>query len=207
MRFRRGRDASPRRIRTTRWRPPKRAVAVLLLVAVGLGVVAAERRATAEDLAAAAAARDRLVPLLDELDVLWRATDPTGPGGVLTALQAGSEPAAVAPEPVAEAWDAAHGALLVRLVGLDLPTPALGAQRQAVAAFTLAADAADAVARAGEVREASGRRELVRQAVRMRLRSEQLAAGTLAAIEELRTGRRRIAPLPALEVEDAGGGR
>lgn len=195
MRLRRRRDAAPRRIRTTRWRPPLRLVAVLLVGAVGIGVAAADRRTATEDLAAAAAARSGLVPLLDELDVLWAAADPTGPGGALAALRDDG----VRPDPDAAAgWSAAHAALLVRVVGLDLPAPALGAQRQAVTAVTLAADAAALVARAATVPEASARRELGLEAVRLRLRSEQLVASTLAAVEELRTGGRRIAPLPSL---------
>ena len=46
--------------------------------------------------------------------------------------------------------------------------------------------------------EASARRELTTEAVRLRLRGEQFAASALAAVEELRTGGRRIAPLPPL---------
>ncbi len=195
MRLRRRRDASPRRIRTTRWRPPVRLVAVLLVGAVGLGALAADRRTAAEDVAAAAAARARLLPLLDELDVLWRPDDPDGPGAALAALRdAGERPTAAR----AAVWRDAHAALLVRIVGLDLPAPALGAQRQAVAAVTLAGDAAAALTRAGLVAETAARRELTAEAVRLRLRSEQLAASALAAIDELVTGRRRLAPLPGL---------
>lgn len=199
MRLRRRRDAAPRRIRTTRWRPPLRLVAVLLIAAVGLGVVAADRRTAAEDLAAAAAARDRLVPLLDELDVLWAPDGADGPGSALAGLRRdGTRPDT---EDSAR-WPAAHEAILVRLVGLDLPAPALGAQRQAIAAVTLAGDAAEVLARIGTVPDVSGRRELAAEAVRLRLRSEQFAASALAAIEELRTGRRRIAPFPPLPDPD-----
>lgn len=191
----RRRDGAPRRIRASRWRPPIRLVAVLLVAAVGAGALAAERRSAAEDLAAAAAARVQLLPLLDELDVLWRPSDPDGPGGALAALQ--RDGASPAPD-AAPRWEEAHNGLLVRLVGLDLPAPALGAQRQAIAAVTLAGDAAGTLGRVTVVPEASGRRELTAEAVRLRLRSEQMASATLAAIEELRTGGRRIAPLPAL---------
>ncbi len=195
MRLGRRRDASPRRIRTTRWRAPWRLVVLVVVLAVGVGAVLAQQRAAAEDAAAAAAARARLVPLLDELDVLWAAADATGPGGALAALRDDG----VRPDPDAAAdWSGAHAALLVRVVGLDLPAPALGAQRQAVTAVTLAADAAALVARAAGVPEASARRELGLEAVRLRLRSEQLVASALAAVEELRTGGRRIAPLPPL---------
>lgn len=200
MRLGRRADGSPRRIRPSRWRPPVRLVAGLVVTAVVAGVLLAEQRAEAEAAAAAAAARVRLLPLLDELDVLWAAGDADGPGGALAALRDGG----VRPEAaVAAAWEDAHAALLVRVVGLDLPGPALGAQRQAVAAVTLSADAAAALARAGEVPEASARRELAREAVRLRLRGEQLAASSFAAIEELRTGGRRIAPLPALPAGDS----
>jgi hypothetical protein len=193
-------DGSPRRIRASRWRPPVRVVAALVVTAVVAGVLLAERRADAESAAAAAAARTRLLPLLDELDVLWTAGDPDGPGGALVALRDRD----VRPEAAAASvWEAAHAALLVRVVGLDLPGPALGAQRQAVAAVTLSADAAAALARAGEVPEASARRELTREAVRLRVRGEQFAASALAAIEEIRTGGRRISPLPALPARSA----
>lgn len=199
MRIGRRPDGSPRRIRTSRWRPPLRLVAVVVVVAVAAGVLLSERREAAETAAAAAAARTRLLPLLDELDVLWSASDPDGPGGALAALRDDG----VRPEADdAAAWEAAHAALLVRVVGLDLPVPALGAQRQALGAVTLSGDAAAALARAGTVPEASARRELTSEAVRLRLRGEQLAASALAAIEELRTGGRRIAPLPALPDAD-----
>lgn len=199
MRLRRRRDTAPRRIRTTRWRPPLRLVAVLLVGAVGIGVAAADRRTATEDLAAAAAARSRLVPLLDELDVLWAPGRPEGPGAALAAMRAdGLRPDLAA----AAGWPAAHEAILVRLVGLDLPAPALGAQRQAIAAVTLAADAAAVLARSAAVPEASARRELATEAVRLRMRSEQFSAATLAAIEELRTGRRRISPFPAIPAPD-----
>ena len=167
----------------------------MVLAAVAAGVLLAERRDAAEEVAAAAAARTRLLPLLDELDVLWAPGDASGPGGALAALRDdGVRPDAAA----AAGWEAAHAALLVRLVGLDLPAPALGAQRQAVAAVTLSSDAAAVLARAGAVPEASARRELTTEAVRLRLRGEQFAASALAAVEELRTGGRRIAPLPPL---------
>jgi hypothetical protein len=195
VRFGRRPDGSPRRIRTTRWRPPLRVVAVLVLAGVLAGVLLADRRESTEDAAAAVAARTRLLPLLDELDVLWSAADPTGPGGALAALR----DEGVRPDATAGAgWEAAHAALLVRVVGLDLPGAALGAQRQVVAAVTLSSDAAAVLARAGAVPEASARRELTVEAVRLRIRGEQFAASALAAVEELRTGGRRIAPLPAL---------
>lgn len=194
MRLRR-RDPAPRRIRTSRWRPPLRAVAVLLLLAVAVGAQLADRRDRAEDVAAAAAARARLLPLLEELDVLWSATTAGGPGAAMAALRDDG----VGPDPVlAGTWQEAHAALLVRVVGLSLPAPALGAQRQAVVAVTVSADAADVLARAGTVAQAGARRELMAEAVRLRLRGEQLAASVLAAVEELRTGGRRIAPLPPL---------
>lgn len=200
MRLRRRPDAAPRRIRTTRWRPPLRLVAVLLVAAVGLGVLAADRRTATEELAAASRARSQLVPLLDELDVLWSSGSEDGPGAALAALRADG----TRPDPDrAVAWAAAHEGILVRVVGLDLAPAALGAQRQAITAVTLAGDAAAVLARTAVVPEASGRRELAAEAVRLRLRSEQLAASTLAALEELRSGRRRIAPLPALPVTGA----
>lgn len=197
MRLRRRGDASPRRIRVRRGRVPVRIVAALLIVAIAAGAGLAERRSRTSTLAAAGTAENLLLPLLDELDAVWSADRPDGPGpALITLLEEGRRPDGGD----LEAWDAAHAALQLRLVGLDVAVPALGAQRQAVLAVTLSRDAVAVMSRAAVIRDASARDALAAEAVRLRGRGEQVAASALASIEELRTGRRRIAPpvtLPA----------
>jgi hypothetical protein len=194
--LRRRADAAPRRIRPRRTRLPVRVVAVLLLTAVAVGVWTSDRRADAAVQTAAAVAEIELLPLLDELDAVWSAERGDGPTPALLQLRAeGRRPSG---EDVAT-WEAAHAALLLRVVGLDLPVGALGAQRQAVLAVTLSRDAVAVMSRAATARDAAVRDALADEAVRLRGRSEQIAASSLAALEELRSGRRRItAPAPVL---------
>jgi hypothetical protein len=193
MRLRRRADASPRRIRARRGRLPGRVVAGLLVTAVVLGVGLAERRSSAAGRSDAAAAEALLVPLLDELDATWSPARSDGPGPALVALATdGARPDVER----AAAWEAAHAALVLRIVGLDLPPSALGAQRQAILAVTLSRDAVAVMTRAAVARDAATRDALAGEAVRMRGRGEWTAASALASIEELRTGRRRIAPPP-----------
>lgn len=200
MRIRRRDHSSPRRIRGRRSRLPARVVAGLLATAVVLGLGIAERRATAAARSDAAVAEALLVPLLDELDATWSGARPDGPGPALIALVAdGERPEAAR----AAAWEDAHAALVLRIVGLDLPQSALGAQRQAILAVTLSRDAVAVMTRAAAARDPAAREALAGEAVRMRGRGEWAAASALASIEELRTGRRRIAPPPAPPVPSA----
>jgi len=171
------------------------ALVLALGVAVGLGI--ATLPPDDRGPAAAAAIEVRLVPLLGELDAIWL-TDRDGAGSLArTLVELRDGAAAPAPERV-DAWLQSHDTLVLRIVGLDLPVEAGGVQRQAVLAVTLSRDAVEVMAR-GASRRGAARDELLADAIRLRLRAEQVGLAALAAVDELRSGTRRIsvpAPLP-----------
>jgi hypothetical protein len=140
---------------------------------------------------------EQVAPLLSEVDAWWSAGRDGHPPlvAVLGALRSG------AGAPTLSHLDAAldaHDTLLVRIVGVDLPTEARGAQRQAVVAVTLSRDAIEVLARATLVPPGAARTELIAEVTRLRIRSEQIMSSTTATVEELSGSRRRLSSLPAL---------
>jgi hypothetical protein len=139
----------------------------------------------------------QIAPLLAEVDAWWSAGRDGRPPlvAVLGDLRSGAGAPTLAH---LDAALAAHDTLLVRMVGVDLPTEARGAQRQAVVAVTLSRDAVEVLTRATLLPPGAARIELVAEATRLRIRSEQIATSTTATVEELAGSRRRLSPLPAL---------
>jgi hypothetical protein len=89
----------------------------------------------------------QVAPLLAEVDAWWSAGRDGHPPLVaaLGALRSGGGAPSLSH---LEAALDAHDTLLIRIVGVDLPTEARGAQRQAVVAVTLSRDAVEVLARA-----------------------------------------------------------
>jgi hypothetical protein len=192
-----------RRPRAPRWArlddPRRRRTRVALLAAlagllgVGVGLV------VGPDPGAQAALRyqQQVSPLLAEVDSFWS----TGRDGraplieVLDGLRTGERTSSS--EELLVTLDA-HDTLLVRIVGVDLPAEARGAQRLAVVAVTLSRDAVEVLVRATSLAPGPARTDLVVEAARLRLRSEQIAITAGATAEELAGERRRLSPLPSL---------
>jgi phage terminase large subunit-like protein len=139
----------------------------------------------------------QVAPLLREVDTLWIAgRDGRAPiGPAMVDLRQGGP----VPDPEALAgWLEAHDTLLIRLVGVDLPLAARGAQRQGVVAVTLSRDAVEVLARAAEQPSGPLRDELAAESIRLRVRAEQVILAVEASVDDLRGERRRLSVLPPL---------
>lgn len=170
---------------------------MLVVVALVLGAGIGRSLQPDPGTAAARALERDVLPVVLDADAVW--LGPTADGvavsAAIAALRAGD------PEPVAAgatAWLAAYDTVLVRLVGVELPDPARPIQRQFIAGVTLSRDAVELVQRAAEVPPGRHRADLLDEAVRLRLRSEQLVLSARASVADLDGARRRIALLPTL---------
>jgi hypothetical protein len=179
---------------------------LLVVVAVVVGLVIG--RSTVQDGAGIAlrALEREVLPVVLDADAVWLgASGETGSvSGAIASLRAGDPGPVVAG---AATWIAAYDTVLVRLVGVELPDPARPIQRQFVAGITLSRDAVEVLARAAEVPAGRHRADLVDEAVRLRMRSEQLVLAARASAADLDGSRRRIASLPAIPVFGAAAAR
>lgn len=173
-----------------RWRAAKRSVAfpvtIAAIAALLLGLMAGRATAPTVDESAIAAIEREILPLVVDADALWTAGS-NGTPGVATQLQAlrvDGDPDAVAPH--VDAWLEAYDTVLLRLVGVEVPPTVRPVQRQFVSAVTLSRDAVEVISASIEVADPATRHELTSEAVRLRVRAEQLTQTAQAAITDLR---------------------
>jgi hypothetical protein len=172
-------------------------VALLLVVAGLIGLLLGGMR-QADDAATAAAELERLLlPLLGELDATWNA-ERDGRAPISDALDALRRDELRLAEGDAEAWLQTHDNLVLRLAGLDLRPEGRAVQRQAIAAVTLSRDAVEVLARASAYNAGVTRSQLVVEATRLRIRSEQQLLAVRASVDDLAGLRRRVSPLAPL---------
>jgi len=169
-------------------------VAVLLLVAFATGLLLGGARENDEGAVAASELERLLLPLLGELDATWSAgRDGRAPiADVLDGLRRDEDRPA---EADIDAWLQTHDNLVLRIAGLDLRPEGRAVQRQAIAAVTLSRDAVEVLARAGAYNPGVTRSQLVIEATRLRLRSEQQVLAVRASVDDLSGLRRRVSPL------------
>lgn len=191
------------RPRVPRWArlddPSRRRTRVLSLALIALAAGAAIGASYRSDPGLVAGQRfdEQVAPLLAEVDAWWSAGRDGHPPLVAALGDLRSETGAPSLAHLDAALEA-HDTLLVRIVGVDLPTAARGAQRQAVVAATLSRDAIEVLARATLSSPGAARSDLIAETTRLRIRSEQVVSTTAATVEELAGSRRRLSPLPAL---------
>lgn len=179
--------------------PRRRPWRVSAFVAVALiaGLVIGSARQSDTALAAAADLESLLIPLLGDLDATWSAgrDGRTAISDALDALRRGQG----GPEEIdITAWLESHDNLVLRLAGLDLLPEARGVQRHAITAVTLSRDAVEVMGRASAFNEGVTRAQLVVEATRLRMRSEQQVLAVRASVDDLGGRRRRVSPLPVL---------
>jgi hypothetical protein len=172
-------------------------VAGLVLVALVAGLLVGSTRTADESIAAAAELELLLIPLLGDLDASW-SSGRDGRPGIADALDGLRTGEGGPTEADVAAWLVSHDNLVLRLAGLDLRPEARGIQRHAIVAVTLSRDAIEVIGRAAAYNAGVTRSQLVVEATRLRIRSEQQVLAVRASVDDLAGMRRRVSPLPVL---------
>jgi hypothetical protein len=173
-----------------RWRAVERSgvvpIVAAAVVALLLGAVVGRATAPDVDVTALAAIERDVVPLVVDADAIWTAgTDGApGVGRQLQAMRLEDDPSAV--EPHLTVWLDAYDTVLRRIVGVEVGPTVRPVQRQLVAAVTLSRDAVELIGEAAAVGDPTARRDLTSEAVRLRIRAEQLTQNAQASLSDLR---------------------
>lgn len=171
------------------WRRVQRSPAVpVTLAAVAallIGMVIGRATAPMVDETAIAVVEREVVPLAVDADALWTAggSDLPAVGDQLQRLRLTGSPDVVTPH--VAGWLEAYDSVLRRIVGVDVPAAARPVQRQFVTAVTLTRDAVDLLATAAEVEDPEARRDLTSEALRLRIRAEEVTQTAQASLRDL----------------------
>jgi hypothetical protein len=175
-----------------RWRAAARSgvpvVVAAVIAAALLGFVVGRASTPRVDETALATLEREVLPLVVDADAIWTAGADRAPpvGRALQTLRRDDDPGAV--EPHVGVWLDAYDAVLRRIVGAELSPTVRPVQRQLVAAVTLSRDAVELTGEAAATADPTTRRELTSEAVRLRIRAEQLTQNAQAALTDLRGG-------------------
>lgn len=172
-------------------------VGAFVAVALVTGLVIGSARQSDEAAAAATDLEALLIPLLGELDAMWSAGR-DGRSAISDALDDLRRAEGGPGEGDVAAWLESHDNLVLRLAGLDLRPEARGVQRHAITAVTLSRDAVEVLDRAAAYNAGVTRTQLLGEATRLRIRSEQQVLAVRASVDDLGGRRRRVSPLPML---------
>jgi hypothetical protein len=163
-------------------------VVMAAIAALVLGVFVGRTTAPTVDTGELQVVERDVVALAVDADALW-----TAGGGNLPAvslqlqeLRQTGDPGAVLP--YVEGWLAAYDTVLLRLVGVDVPPPGRPVQRQVVTAVTLNRDAVEVLGAAAEAGDPQVQRDLTSEALRLRIRAEEVAQTAQASLADLRGG-------------------
>lgn len=162
--------------------PMTAAVVAALLLG---GLVGRATAPTVDDTGLASLER-QVLPLVVDADAVWTVgiDGAPGVGRQLQAFRAEGDVDAL--DPHIGTWLEAHDTVLRRIVGIEVPASVRPIQRQFVAAVTLSRDAVELVAEAADTSDPAVQRDLSSEAVRLRIRSEQLTQSAQAAVTDLR---------------------
>lgn len=165
---------------------PLGAVAVAALV---LGLLAGRATAPTVDATAVDVVAREVVPLAVDADALWTAGahDLPAVGDQVQELRRTGDASAVTP--YVEGWLEAYDSLLRRIVGVEVPPSARPAQRQFVVALTLNRDAVVLLGTAAEADDPALLRDLSSEALRLRIRAEEVTQTAHASLRDLGGGR------------------
>lgn len=166
---------------------------LLPLVTVGvaalvLGLVAGRATAPTIDRAAVQVVASDVVSLAVDADAVWTAgaNDLPAVGDQVQELRRTGDPSAVTP--YVDGWLEGYDSLLRRIVGVDVPPAARPVQRQFVIALTLNRDAIELLGSAAEVADPALRHDLTSEALRLRIRAEEVTQTAHAALRDLDGG-------------------
>jgi hypothetical protein len=173
-----------------RWRAVERSgvlpVVAAAVLALLLGAYVGRATAPEVDAAALAVIEREVIPLVVDADAIWSAGSDGSPGvgRQLQAMRLDDDPSAV--EPHLAAWLEAYDTVLRRIVGVEVGPTVRPVQRQLVAAVMLSRDAVELIGEAAVTGDPATRRDLTSEAIRLRIRAEQLTQNAQASLTDLR---------------------
>jgi hypothetical protein len=174
------------------WRRLQRSVALPVtmaaVAALILGVLLGRATAPTGDVSGLSVVGREVVTLAVDADALWTGgrSDLPAVGEQLHELRVNGDPASVTPH--VASWLEAYDRVLVRLVGVDVPPAARPVQRQFVTAVALTRDAVEVLASAAAIDDPATRRELTSEALRLRIRAEEVTQTAQASLRDLQGG-------------------
>lgn len=163
-------------------------VAMAAIAGLVLGLLIGRTTAPAVDTAGLQGVAREVVGFAVDADAIWTA----GVGELpaislqLQELRQHGDPDAVRPH--VAGWLEAYDTVLLRVVGVDVPAQGRPVQRQIVTAVTLNRDAVEVLAAAAGTGDSEVQHDLTSEALRLRIRAEEVAQTARASLGDLEGG-------------------